>query len=260
MEQILTTAALIVGGIVAVWILFSDTLGEDGKSGQMDTTLLFAFLMIPLIVAVLIGIVLFLPVLLGIILVLALAYGAYQALQWLLTREREEKGEKRENGEGRFSKALRKMRESFSSVWNAQATRRMRERTKEATVAVRTIVQEKRSRRHSDRADHFQSVGRKITDTRNAEDDELSHQKEQSSSVRSRHTKWRSALRRNPQKRGVPDPSASGESHMEENSMSHKNPPASERGHAHDPLANMRRIGWSTRRHLGDVHHHWKGK
>src|SRR3989338_11357198 len=93
MEQILTTAALIAGGIFAVWILFTDPGGEDGK-GEMNTALLGALLMIPVIILVIIGVVLFLPILLGIIVVLFLAYGAYLGIKWLLTREREEKEER----------------------------------------------------------------------------------------------------------------------------------------------------------------------
>ncbi|TSC59997.1 MAG: hypothetical protein Greene041662_289, partial [Candidatus Peregrinibacteria bacterium Greene0416_62] len=46
MNQILTTAALIAGGIFAVWILFTDPAGEDGK-GEMNPALLGALVMIP---------------------------------------------------------------------------------------------------------------------------------------------------------------------------------------------------------------------
>jgi len=28
--------------------------------------------------------------------------------------------------------------------------------------------------------------------------------------------------------------------------------------HTHDPLGNMRKIGWNTRKHLGEVYHHRK--
>ena len=151
MEQILTTAALILGGIFAAWILFSDTLGEEGKGGQMDTAFLGALLMVPLIIIVLIGIVLFLPVLLGIILVLFVAYGAYLGLKWLLTREREERNERKkgeegkegqEGKEGRLQKAFRNIRKTFSNAWNSRPSRVLRERTKGATVTIRKAVKE----------------------------------------------------------------------------------------------------------------------
>src|SRR3989338_1332894 len=138
MEQILTTAALIAGGIFAVWILFTDPGGEDGK-GEMNA----ALLMIPVIILLIIGVVLFLPILLGIIVVLFLAYGAYLGLKWLLTRERAEKDERQEGKEGeerRLQKAFRNIREAFSSAWNSRPSRAVRERAKEAVITIRKTV------------------------------------------------------------------------------------------------------------------------
>ena len=233
MEQILTTAALIAGGIFAVWILFTDPGGEDGK-GEMNTALLGALLMIPVIILLIIGVVLFLPILLGIIVVLFLAYGAYLGLKWLLTRERAEKDERQEGKEGeerRLQKAFRNIREAFSSAWNSRPSRAVRERAKEAVITIRKTVKGTGGRLKTRVSERVREV-RKSKEQAERVGTYEEQRDEQSSSA-----------------------SAENPSRKTANMRSRKNR-STERSHADDPLTNMRKIGWNTRGHLGEVYHH----
>src|SRR3989338_2983773 len=221
MEQILTTAALIAGGIFAVWILFTDPGGEDGK-GEMNTALLGALLMIPVIILLIIVVVLF------------LACGAYLGLKWLLTRERAEKDERQEGKEGeerRLQKAFRNIREAFSSAWNSRPSRAVRERAKEAVITIRKTVKGTGGRLKT-------RVSERVREVRKSKEraERVGTYEEQ------RDAQSSSASAENPSRKTA-------------NMRSRKNR-STERSHADDPLTNMRKIGWNTRGHLGEVYHH----
>lgn len=135
-----------VGGMFAVWIMFADPGGEDGK-GELNTALLGAVLMIPVIILVIVGIVVFLPVLLGIVLVIALAYGAYRAIRWFLASRPEGKTQSTDaHEEGMARKALRSIRGFFKRcsdvLRHSSVTRAMRERAGRATVSARRVMKE----------------------------------------------------------------------------------------------------------------------
>lgn len=320
MEQILTTAALIAGGVFAVWILFADPGGEDGK-GEVNTALLGALLMIPVIILLIIGIVLFLPVLLGIALLIFLVYAAYRAVRWFLTRERKEKPQRFE--EGGVCKPVRRAVERISRSRPVHAlrdvtvrTRRviadtgrsLKERTKRTAKrmsdegpkrfreTVRRIRSSKPSRKKisesvrevfrqgKERVTRAQESFREhIVDRSQREkhepplsvrDDRMEKAPDQSKkrewradvyanrsqgfSMRERWSRWRSALIRMPAQSiadGKKDSRQDRSNHALSKRVSRKRT-ASDRSHAHDSLQNMRKIGWSTRKHLGEVYHH----
>ncbi|OGJ64052.1 hypothetical protein A3C37_01125 [Candidatus Peribacteria bacterium RIFCSPHIGHO2_02_FULL_53_20] len=236
MEQLLTTAALIAGGIFAVWILFADPGEEEGK-GEMNMAMLGALFMIPVIILLIIGIVLFLPILLGIALVVLLVYAAYQAVRWFLTREREEKPERK--GEGRTRKMIQdtieRMKSSSRSVLDSRPVRVFRERTKFVTVRTRKAIAEtgklfkERTKRTTQRIREggFKRVQETMRRVRSS--DPRNGNMRKSVGEVFRKSKERAVRVRE-----------------------------SLRLHTHDPLGNMRKIGWNTRKHLGEVYHHRK--
>lgn len=374
MEQILTTAALIAGGIFAMWILFADPGDEEGK-GEMNTAMLGALLMVPVIILLIIGIVLLLPVILGIILVIAIAFGAYVLLRKFLTRERSDsQRDEKEQGESRniFASMFRGIRKTSRSVMDSRPGRALRSATRSATTRTRETlkstgkslrkrvsdttkrVREKgpqrvretmRKLRSSDPRDHTvsrsvrevfvkskkriaqaresltkrssqrrtdkrsdrDSVSFVVTDVHDEERGDVIVSRSQKSSTQNHRTnssmegaqkesavsdrvnsassqksrrtvdniysrnqkqegrgkaslserllRWRGALKKKP---GRIEPDGDDLQDRTASKRVAKKHAASERGHAHDPIQNMRKIGWNTRKHLGEVYHHRK--
>jgi hypothetical protein len=341
MEKILTTAALVAGGIFAMWILFADPGGEDGKGGEMNMAMIGALFMIPVFILLIIGIVLFLPILLGIALVIFLAYAVFQCIRWFLARERKEKSDRAQEGGVRMfvRSVAKRLKRSSCSVMDSPPVRTLRERTVSVTVrtrkaivdtgkslierakketrgvreadsrSFREIMHKIRSSKPSDRKviENIREVFRKskervvrvrdnarkrISDRirlmrhtsdgafaddreeryrdgsrrikkglhtqRNVEHPDVREHRSHSVSLRERLIVWKGAFHKKSEQRREKGQHAVtlDRTGQVSASRSAKRKKSSDRLQNHDPISNMRNIGWSTRKHLGEVYHH----
>ncbi len=135
MEQTLTTIAFISAALFIVWILLVDPAAEDVHAG-LDMTFLGALLMVPVIIAVLIGIALLFPVIVAIALIGLLLYGLFMLLRWFVTREKTETSSEPPK-DSRILGSLRRIEKGVKALGTSRPVRAAQERVKESGTRVR---------------------------------------------------------------------------------------------------------------------------